>query len=428
MATTLGPNTFGGPATTPGSGSSASSGLPSYPGGFFPLYDPKFERANRRRFRRQFLPQLQMANSLYVPSGPYPARGWILMLRSDFLNINPYSVALQLQIDDFDNPPLTFNHLTVVQAHCVSTGQSGDPDSVYLVEITDKRGVLYAPWFQAPTTSAYNVLAPAYPADYYSLTENGGVPWTWDQMIGNLWGQMPLLGAYPGLPVVPTGTPQDWWLPGVSAWEALNRMLDLIGCVLTADLTSATPYGIADLNAEDFNFNANQLAFAHLLEDDLEYLDMGSGRVPFSVTVLFHRVNQYYGTEETIRRDSLQWGTTYAHAVTVQGPFPLARGTHYLWDDFAVRYDEDNQPLAADIATANTIARERAGDYFARTQRGTQGYLWQLYAGALPFATGSRTDGVAWRHDYHEDYRRGWVTEVLRGPQPPWPHVKVTVE
>jgi hypothetical protein len=112
----------------------------------------------------------------------------------------------------------------------------------------------------------------------------------------------------------------------------------------------------------------------------------------------------------------------------VPGPYPQARGTHYLWDDFTVRYDQDGVPLAADTATAATLAAQRAAEYFSRTHRGTQGYLWQLYSGIFPFVTGSRVDGVAWRHDYREGFRKGWVTEVVRGPQPPWPVVEMTVK
>ena len=355
-------NTFGGFATanTVFQGASSSSATLSYPGGFFPLYDMELERKHRHRFRRRHLMEMERANSLYVPSGRWPARGWILMRKADFQNINPYSTSLQLNADDFDNLSLTFGHLTVVQAFSVSTGLSTDPDAIYLVEITDRRGVLWNQWFQWPTTSSYNALAPAYPGLYYSASRNGGADWTWNTMIQDLWQQMPLLGPYPGLPVVPTGTPQDWQFPGASSWEALNNILDLIGCVITADLTQINPYDIADLSTDDFIFSGTQVAFGHLLEDDLEYLDTGSGRVPLSVTVLFHRVNQYYGTEETIRRDSLQWSSTPLYSVTVNGSFPLAVGHHYLWDDFAVRYDENNNPLAADTAAAQTIEIGRA--------------------------------------------------------------------
>lgn len=400
-----------------------------------PLYDPRLAREHRARFFRDDIPELQYANSLFVPSGKWPVRGWVLVRRGDYNAIpNLYATDFGLQIDDFANGPLLFRNLVLVQARCVTRGLAADPNAVYLVELTDHQGVLWNPWAHFPTSSQYNVVSPAYPGQYHLASLGpGGVPWTWDQMVGDLWGQMgAFLGPYPGLPAAPAGTPENYVFVGESCWKALNRVLDYLGLTMSCDLTQAAPYGINTLGGADARFAALLARYAGLLEDDYEWIDAGSGRVPGQVIVYFHRRNQDYGTEETVRNDLLQWSTSPFYAVTVPGPAPYnqAAGTGHLWADFTVRFDVDGNPLAADVATAAVLAQERADDYYARVTRGTAGYLRRVYAGALPFYAGGLVDGVRWFMDFRRPgpdgiSRFGWCTELIRGPQPPWPQVEV---
>jgi hypothetical protein len=383
-----------------------------------PLSDPRDPRRFRQRFFREAVPELEYANSLYVPGDDRPARGWILLTRSRYDKVRGYGNSFTLNLADVQsNTSLTFTNLAIVQARCVTRGVAADPSAVYLVELTDQRGILANQWFDFPTNVYYNVLAPAYPTLYYSQSMNGGSPWTWSGMIGDLWGQMTtFLGAFPGLPVTPSGTPTNWNLPGVSAWNAMNAMLEHVGLSVSCDLTKAMPYGIVSYGANDATFDALTLKYAGNLQDDLEWIDVGSGRVPGTVVVLFRRINQYYGTEETVRRDSLQWETSAIYPVGAAAPafFAGAQGTHFIHDDFPVRYDIDGNPLSADVATANAVAAERVQQYFGVIYSQTAGYMDRTYAGVLPFYAGSQVDGVCWRQDYAQG-RGAWRTQIMRG-------------
>ncbi len=393
-----------------------------------PLYDSRLVREDRRRFNRDLPPELFRANCLYVPGGKWPARGWILLRRGDYDNLTSKYSRFALQIDDFKNGPVTFQNLVIVQARCMTRGTEANRDAIYLVEITDQRGVLWNRWFSFPTTSQYNVRSPAYPEQYYLPSLDAGVVWTWQTMIRDLWNQMgTFLGAFPGMPLTPVGGPENFLFPGESCWLALNRVLDLLGCSVSADLTQTAPYTIDQEGAADPVFAAATARYEGLKEDDYEWIDTGSGRVPGTVIVYFHRRNQYYGTEETVRRDTLQWSSTPLYPVPLAAPatFLGATGTAFLWDDFTVRYDVDNTPLAADVVTANLIAAERVTQLFRQIFDGTAGNMKRVYAGALPFAAGSLVDGVCWKEDYREG-RLAWRTEVIRNSdQPPWPEVAV---
>jgi hypothetical protein len=382
------------------------------------------------------LPELERANSFYCPTGRWSCRGWVLLDRDSYNQINPYLTDFQLSLGDPTQPNNVgvLRNLSIVQAQCVTRGLPSDLDALYLVELTDDEGVLFNQWFQMPLTTAYNIRAPAYPQGLYPWSTNGGTGvggsggWTWSSMLQDIWTRIStvqLLGNWPGLPFTPTGTPEGFWFSGVPAWPAFVDVLEYLGMTLVVDPTVPNnPYGIVQTGAADPKFATLQAKYAGNLEDDLEWIDAGSGRVPGSVTVAFRRRNSIYGTEETVRLDNvLQWESAAYYTVTVAAPaqFSSATGTHLMWSDFTVRYDQDGVPLSADVAAADTIAAERVAQYYSKIYRGTSGFLTQTYAGALPFKTGSLVDGVKWWMDPDDG---GWRTQIIRGAfsnDAPWP-------
>jgi len=375
------------------------------------------------------LPWLERANSFYCPTGRWPCRGWILLPRSEYVQLNSYSTSLQLEVGDSRDPNNVgiLKGLCLVQAQCVTRGLATDPNALYLVELTDAQGILFNPWFQFALTTAYNIRAPAYPQTFYPWTLNGGTTWTWSTMLQDMWNKMVAaapIGTWPGLPFVPAGTPEGFWFPGVTGWPAFVDVLEYLGMTLAVDLTKTNPYTVVKVGAADGAFTSLQAKYATNLEDDLEWIDVGAGRVPGSVVVAFRRRNAVYGTEETVRYDSpYQWKSGAYYTVTVSAPaqFAGAVGTDLLWSDFTVEYDVDGNPLAADTATANIIAQERVTQYYNKI-RAVSGYITQTYGGALPFTTGSLVDGVCWYQDYRDnDPYAGWRTQVVRGDFPPWP-------
>lgn len=412
-------NSFG-----PSTGSSASQQ--------YPLYDVREAMDSRRRFRRNAIPSLERANSFYCSSGQWPSRGWILLSRSDYNKIDKYSTTLQLNIGDTTavNNVSTLKNLSIVQAQCVSRGLAADEKALYLVELTDGRGILHNQWFKFPLTAFYNIRAPAYPQTFQPSSMNSGVPvtttWTWSTMLQDIWERMDdFLGPWPGLPFAPAGTPEGFWFSGVPAWTTLCDLLEHLGMRVACDLTEDEPFTIVQVGATDTAFNTLTTRYHTHLEDDLEWIDIGAGRVPRTVNVLFRRRNSVYGTEETVayRNDIMadQWNMKPYYTISVDAPatFSDAVGAHYIWSDFTIRYDDSSNPLDADINIARTIARERVARYYDMID--PAGFITREYAGALPFTTGSEVDGVCWYQDYRSFNWYGWKTKIVSGPNPPWP-------
>lgn len=386
----------------------------------FPLIDVRCVKEHRQRFRRDTFAELERANSYYSTAGRWPDIGWILLDHNSYSQLNTYATNLQLVLQDFINPPLTLSNLSITQARCVTRGIAADPNAIYLVQITNQEGILYNAWFQFPLYAQYNVMSPAYDGKYYLNTMNGSVAWTWDTMIGDIWGRVSsLLGTYPHLPITPLDTPRNFIFTGVPLWEALNRLLDYLGLAISG--TNSAPTITVCGNA-DTNFSNQLIKYTPYLEDSMEYIDSGSGRVPSQVVVYFHTAYEFYGTEETVRRDSLQWQALPPnYSVTITGPskFSKAAGTGYMWADYVVRVDMNGNPLPTDAGTAQAIAADRVTQYYNTLYRGTSGTFRNVYGGVLPFTTGSLVDGVRWFQTgmlgSRESLYGGWRTEIIRG-------------
>lgn len=389
----------------------------------FGLIDPRSIRQNRQRFRRDAIKLLERANSFYCCAGRYPSRGWILMVRSEYDQLDRYATDLELHIGDTsarDNAS-EIRNLSIVQAQCLTRGLASDPNAIYLVELTDGRGILENEWFKFPVSTSYNIRAPAYPDTFHPASMNDGVPvtttWTWSTMLQDLWERMgTFLGAWPGLPSTPPGTPEGFWLQGVPAFSALCDILDHLGMVIVVDHTLDNPYSIVGDGDTDATLTTLQSRYLNRLEDDLEWIDVGAGRVPGTIRVMFRKRYEVYGTEETVRRDGAQWDMTPLYSIDVSAPsrFTGAVGTHYIQSDFTIRADDNGQPLAVDTAIADQIAQGLATQYYNKIYSGALGSMLQTYTGALPFTTGSQVDVVRFYQDYSNNIWQGWKTQISR--------------
>ena len=181
-----------------------------------PLYDPREVRESRRRFERDLIPSLDYVSSICVPAGRWPSKGWFLLSRSDYDKLNTYATNLQLEIGDpkQSNNVATFNNLSIIQAQCVTRGLSADLNALYLIELTDGRGIVHNDWFKTSSTASYNIRAPSYPQTFHPGSMNGGTTWTWVTILQDMWNSIntasgSVLGTWPGFPsgVTISGTP-----------------------------------------------------------------------------------------------------------------------------------------------------------------------------------------------------------------------------
>src|SRR3974390_2243486 len=142
------------------------------------LKDPRKIRQRRPRFKRDRIPELDYANSIYVAAAEHAPRGWILLDRAGWNAINNsaagiYGTNFALNIDECiasqfsSSQQIILQNLAIVQARCVTFGIASAANVIFLLEITDARGILKNRWFDFPINKNYNSLAPAYPTLSY---------------------------------------------------------------------------------------------------------------------------------------------------------------------------------------------------------------------------------------------------------------------
>jgi hypothetical protein len=378
------------------------------------LFDPSQELANCAAHGIPPPAALSKANSLAVPQGPEPARGWILVRRGDLdnLNLNARCSLTMTVVDEAKgiNDTRIWQNLIIAREPqvVIPSFTANDEDGVCLVELTDVRHLLKNPTFGAAINSSYNVRSLAVGATWDTSTLNVGVPWTWAGMVADLWGNVSAtLGAAPALPFSPDGTPEGWIFRGATAWESLTAVLWRIGCAVRADLTlsAGKQFTIVQIGAADKVASATLAAAEQQdrLIHDAEFQTVDMGTVPRGVRVFFHK--QSNANQSIIA--SHQWQTTPLYSVDVTGPDAFTENVYApILDDMAAIYDSTG--TLTNAAALATRAAERSADFFRMIADDRR---WQRFSGLVGLAAGSNLKGVRWMQ-----IGQGCMTEVIWHP------------
>lgn len=358
--------------------------------------------------------EAERANSFLTPLGPEPGRGWVFMRRGMLNNIDldaPGSLVFQYEPDGGQPTTLTFPELTVAREPlCLTPSyvRTGDPTALYLVELADARLLAQG----NPISKEYNVRAPFAAEDqtasqYYEDSLNGGTPWTWQTMVTDLWADAGLAGSA-SLPFSPHGTPEGFSFRGVPAYDALNSVLERIGCIICPAPFAGT-FSIVQLGTGTLPSPTNWLIH------DGDYLATYRGRVPFGYVVYFHKRNLAGPEVATGRVISQEWELPAPYSVTVASGVAGAAAGNYmpLWDDLPALYDASGALLnATDLAAR---AAERAAD-MTRMLTGGGDRLWKVYSGLVGIGPSGVIKGVAWRESSGGGVLAGVTTEMTRNP------------
>ena len=370
----------------------------------------KWARKNAHLWRER-------ANTFRTAIGPLPGVGWVLLRKSQLDAIN----HLQLQSLRFlgGGSSVTITNLLTLGAYCLAAGFDGDPTAPYVVKVADIRHLCK----NTLVNKTYNVRAPAAAQTYYQDSLNAGAAWGWTTLLTNLWDTVlavvPELGAYPGTPLpVPVANPENVRFHGVSAWDALNDVLRLLGMAFVLNpLTAAA--SIVKVGDTDPALTAAELKHRALRYDDYAPLEGTLGKAPATVRVYFHRQREEFGTEL-----ATGWAAAGQDSVTPLVEVDVATGVAGaragsvvpLFDDLPAYVNFVN--VVVNQADLNARAAERAADYVRALSTGGA-LMWRQYAGfqpdfafGPPLKPGYRLSAVAWG-----DTGTGWMTETLRIPQ-----------
>lgn len=336
-------------------------------------------------------------NSFRCPAGREPGQGWLLMHRGD-LDALDTNAAQDLVLQYAQT--VTLKSLVVVGATCVSPFALGNGQPAYLVEVADWRYLLAN--FGTPADKAYNVRSSPGAATFKAATLNGASPWTWVAMVRDLWETMPAsgLGAWPGLPFTPDGTPEAFEFYQTNAYHALCDVLDRLACVLTLNPFTTT-FGVARLGSTDTILQDALLRWDGVRVWDDDPVQPAVTRLPQTVRVCFRR------QPEATDGSSPWYAVDQADTAPAVGACP--GGYVLVHDDLAALGASGTPTNSAALATRAT---ERAADWFRATRNG-YGRLRKVYRDVLPengFVPAAQLGGLA-----YEDRGLGYKTELGRG-------------
>lgn len=183
------------------------------------------------------------ANLFQCPAGREPGTGAVLLSYASLKTLKG-DADHTLTFED-DAGKVELKRITVTRAECVVPAAADDDGRIYFVELADRRFHL----LRRPINRSFNAVSKGGTSpEYHSATTNGGSPWTWQQLVTELWTLCGLSGT-PTLPATPHGTPQEFTFWGgvpnrfgraANCWDALCDVLDRLALVPDYDPVADT--------------------------------------------------------------------------------------------------------------------------------------------------------------------------------------------
>lgn len=343
------------------------------------------------------------ANSIHVAIGFEPGVAYLVVPRTtmDALDVNNLHAITWTMNRAGTSHTNTYSYWTICDAKAV--GIDGDSKSAYLLTLRDFRCLMKK---SKVINKAYNVSTP----DAYGITVssrtwledtlNSGALWTWQEMLADVWGDLPAVaGSVPTLPWTPDHKPDSWRFHGISAWEAVKMIFDACQSSIkpVPGLTSFAAVDLATVQADVYSGLSLRLLRDERPKDPEQCV------FPAKVTITFPKRAQtieaveHYAEEPVYAADQIATGISGAFTGT-------DRAVRYdligeVEDDGTIRNESDLDTAAANIA-ARIAARMSAA-----------AQLYKVHSGVChEVVLGTNTNEILIR-DYGDD--NGCVTESI---------------
>lgn len=300
---------------------------------------------------------LGKANVFRVPAGRGPGTGGILLTREQLDSIDSGS-SHQLKFEGETGDTVILRDITLTGSTCIWPSSESTLSAVYLCTLADRRHFLAR---SGAVGKAYNLRDRR--GEYLTATTNGGTPWTWSGLWGQLW--LPSEGTAPTLPFTPNGTPENFVYYDVGRWEAVNDFMDRLACQLVFDPRSGS-FSVVRLGSADPAADASLKAIHGVRTWDTYPSEPTRAWCPETIQVLFKRL-----PEPTDGSNPF-----YAVDIGLSGVSGTESGTVVLLHDDLTARGESGTPSNAGDLTSR--ANERATDWHRR-RRPDRSRLLQVY-------------------------------------------------
>jgi hypothetical protein len=319
-----------------------------------------------------------LVNGLTCPRGrPYGEAHFLLSDES--LHAIDLTGPLELEITHEDGK-LTFPDYYVTRTEAVSRDSSKPP---HWIVLADRRYVFE----RIAGNKRYN-FRKGTDSEWVQDTLNSDTPWTWDEIIQDLWSLLP--GTIPSVAAITaTSTPENLDFYGMSAWRAINQVLTAIGCASVFNPLTEE-FSIVHLSDSQSGLSALREANKSRVLWDFRPESPANVNYPAKVSVTFQKVpgkgEQPWLEQPDVEEASLSSGGLAGTSWPIED-------TMFSWDD-----------NSAD----RTARAEEIADAFVGLLKPLASPWGSVYAGALEFHCGEEVTEVQWSSDGY----RGMQTVV----------------
>lgn len=321
-----------------------------------------------------------VVNSINCPRGRQYGEANFLMQSADAQSLcdtsGPISIVCESELGT-----ITWQGYYVVKCTAISPHKT---KPAFWVTLADARYILE----RSTVNKRYNLRNSE--TTWVTSSLNSGTPYTWQQIISDLWSLLPTAaGSCPTLPVSPSSTPENFVFDGMIVWRAINQVLTAIGCV-SIFLPFSNSFTFVELKATQVGLDTTKTGYAPRLLFQFTPRELPKANFPEKAVITFNKIP---GTDSTdlpfpIKPDTEE--ATLGEGGIAGTKWPIV----------------DTMFSTAGNAAARTT---RAGE-IKEALRGLLKPLakpWgAVYAGALSFLPGSEISDITWS----SDGTRGMVT------------------
>ncbi len=338
------------------------------------------------------------ANTYKCPSGHEVGRCYLLLLKKDLDKLDleaKHSVEFG-QFEEAEPSSNVIRSLTFVKAVNLTPSRPDDEDSLYLVELGDRRLLLD----NIPLDLQVNVKGPS--GSYYDTEKS------WQDLVDLIWNRLNIPGSSL-LPVIPTSVPNNIIFSGESAWMALRAILDKLYYIVVYNPIS-DKFSIINYTVDDPIIQGYLTIYGSREIDSADPVESLIAHLPQKTRVYYSIINEAYGTENTVIPDDTNWINVHNSYTFVDVPLNILGepGTfHYVWDDMLAVYNT-TEGRVVNLEDLVNRANEISRDFKGQDQVSGKRFLKE-YHGILPFYPCNIIKQVTYSVD-----SRGARTEILR--------------
>lgn len=344
------------------------------------VYFGGYSCINAKSFQEAYLKELEQrpdsphvdsfaigkANSYINVRGSKPGVGWVLLPRKsldEIFNSGQDTFSFEISDGNIKNEApnrLSFPGMTIEETMAMiypGKAYGTDQNTTYLVKFRDKK---YKALYHN-LHIRFNVPDPEYPgipniqtsaatSMYAGLADTYAIN-TWDDLYRIVWGKIPELGAYPGVPATILGKPHNIQGLGVLAMDFLEVALKHNGLELAYDPENDIFLieAIGSTPSEAWDINYAEYANVRLADRRPDNpMDVGTNPLPEKLIIYFPKSGWAYGQtrHEPTTGDAWRNNPQFTLEVDLTDGFgvEVAPGTSFpIHDPMAAIFSQDNR-------------------------------------------------------------------------------------